>query len=64
LHHVVLSTLGFVTMHVKHTWSSILTIVSSWGERSIPIFLIEQVGHTYKGAGLHYERSGILAGKI
>jgi hypothetical protein len=88
LHQDVLSTLGFVMLHVKHTWSSVLTIISSWMEQSMPISLNEQVGlltsmlrlykmrelqaqeasspycHAYQGARLHYERSGVLAGKI
>jgi hypothetical protein len=44
LHQDVLSTLEFVMLHVKHTWSSILAIVSSWMELSMPISLNEQVG--------------------
>jgi hypothetical protein len=44
LHQDVLSTLGFVMMHVKHTWSSVLAIVRSWMEQSMLISLSEQVG--------------------
>jgi hypothetical protein len=44
LHQDVLSTLGFMMLHVKHTRSSVLTIVSSWMEQSMPISLNEQVG--------------------
>jgi hypothetical protein len=36
--------LGFVMLHVKHTWSPILTIVNSWTEQSMLISLSEQVG--------------------
>jgi hypothetical protein len=44
LHQDVLSTLGFVMLHIKHTWSPILAIVSFWMERSMLISLSEQVG--------------------
>jgi beta-lactamase class D len=44
LHQDDLSTLGFMMLHVKHTWSSILAIVSSWMEQSMLISLSEQVG--------------------
>jgi hypothetical protein len=44
LHQDVLSTLGFVMLHIKHTWSSILTIVSSWMEQGMLISLSEQAG--------------------
>jgi hypothetical protein len=35
----VLSMLGFVMLHVKHTWSPVLAIVSSWIEQSMLISL-------------------------
>jgi hypothetical protein len=44
LHHDVLSMLGFVMLHIKHTWLSVLAIVSSWMEWSMLISLSEQVG--------------------
>jgi hypothetical protein len=44
LHQDVLSMLGFVMLHIKHTWSSILAIVSSWMEQSMLISLSEQAG--------------------
>jgi hypothetical protein len=44
LHQDVLSTLGFMMLHVKHTWSSVLAIVSSWMEQSMLISLSEQAG--------------------
>jgi hypothetical protein len=34
LHQDVLSTLEFVMLHDKHTWSSVLAIASSWMEQS------------------------------
>jgi hypothetical protein len=44
LHQDVLSMLGFVMLYVKHTWSSVLAIVSSWMEQSMLISFNEQVG--------------------
>jgi hypothetical protein len=44
LHQDVLSTLGFMMLHVKHIWSSVLAIVNSWMEQSMFIFISEQAG--------------------
>jgi beta-lactamase class D len=63
LHQDILSTLGFMMLHVKHTWSSVLTIVSSWMEQSMLISLSEQadllksMSSLYKMKGTSSSRS-------
>jgi hypothetical protein len=39
----VLSTLGFVMLHIKHIWSPVHVIVNSWMEWSMLISLNDQV---------------------
>jgi hypothetical protein len=53
----ILSPLGFVMQHVKHTWSFVLAIVSSWMERSMLISLNEQVDLRTSMSSL-YKRKG------
>jgi hypothetical protein len=48
---------GICDAHVKHTWSFVLTIVSSWMEQSMLISLSEQVGLRTSMSSL-YKRKG------